>query len=151
MIPCPVRLVTHSLNKPPCLGNLPGKYSQVGFLTSSPTGTRHHCLYTQNSLIAHWLYLEELIGGSGVFVRKKVTLFEVNKNLFSYSLLSDVTKHCLNKYALSSGDSSFLLLLDINILGEQREGEVPLRHKIIFRIMAALYRKSLCKSITQLN
>jgi hypothetical protein len=69
--------------------------------------------------------LEELIGGSGVFVRKKVTLFEVNKNLFSYSLLSDVTKHCLNKCALSSGDSSFRLLLAINILGEQREGELP--------------------------
>lgn len=50
-----------------------------------------------------------------------MTLFEVNKNLFSYSLLSDVTKHCLNKYALSSSDSSFLLFLAINISGEERE------------------------------
>lgn len=150
MIRCPVRLVIPALN-PLCLGSLPGKYSQVGFLTTSPTGNHHHCLQTQNSLIACWLYLEELIGGSGVFVRKKVTLFEVNKNLFSSSLLSDVTKRCLNKYALSSGDSSFLLFLAISILAEEREEKFLKAIKLFFWIMAVLYRKTLYKSITQLN
>lgn len=54
-----------------------------------------------------------------------MTLFEGNKNLFSYSLLSDVTKHCLNKYGLSSSDSSFLPFLAINVLGKKMVGEVP--------------------------